>query len=152
MSSNTDDLANPEMAAAVEQDSKERKRDRDEQALEAESTLQQISQRRSEKTVHVRIEGDRVPFEPLKGALSEIEDYFLDLSGVDEENLTDEQAAQYREGRDRLVEILAEKCKDPASTEAFWREEFGPEEQQDILNDLAEGGVEGNDADGFREE
>lgn len=146
------EVANPEMAAAITEDSKEREQEQREEALENESTLQEISRSRSEKTIHLRLEGKRVPFAPPKGALDDVEDLFLDLGGIEEDELTDEQRAQYREGRERVVEILAEKCKDPASSEAYWHSEFSSEERQEILNDLAEGGIEGRDADGFRSE
>lgn len=144
MSETQRNIGNPGQAQAIADAAKEDKQERQTEALEAESTLQKISQRRSEKTIHSRIEGSRVPFKQLKGAADEVEDFFLDLAGVDEDELTDTEKEQYREGRERIIEILDEKCEDPASTEDFWRTEFSNEERMEILNDLAEGGIEGN--------
>jgi hypothetical protein len=135
---------NPEDARQIRSKLKDKKSEQEQEAREAESTLQQISRQRSEKTLHVRIEGRRVEFAPLKGEYDEIEDLFLDLGGVDEDDLTEEQAERYRAGRERIIELLNEKCKEGDSTLGYWRSEFDGAERQEILRDLAEGGTEGN--------
>lgn len=143
MSDTQRNIGNPDAAQAIADAASEAKQEKEQNAAEAQSALQKISDRRSEKEVHVRIEGTRVPFAPPKGDLDELEDYFLDLAGVDEDDLSEEEKEQYRAGRDLTVELLAEKCKDPASSEEYWRSEFSNEERMEFLNDLAEGGEEG---------
>lgn len=114
------------------------------------SLRRKIEQRRADKTIHLRVEGAKVPFAPPGGEVDKAQDMVADFAGKDEENLTEEEIRRAHEYRDRIPQILGEKCKVPELTAAWWQQTFAPEEREVYLGKLARGGEEGIDADGFR--
>lgn len=145
---NAADYDNPDGAQQVRAALVEKKNERQEEASEAKRAAQKISERQSEKTVHIRVNGERVPFNVLGGALNDVEDTIFDLRGKDEEDLTPEEVQQEKQAMERLDRILAEKCKwEDESLDVFtygwWREQFNREERQEFVGDLHDGGIEG---------
>lgn len=149
MSQAQPDFVNADVDEVLEEQAEQQREEKREQARQS-SLRRKIEQRRENKTVHVRVEGAKVPFSPPGGEVDEIQDIVTDFAGKDEEDLTQEEHERAREFRDRIPEILGDKCQDEGLTARFWKQTFSPEERQTILGKLARGGEEGRDADGFR--
>lgn len=151
MSKAQPDFVNADVDDILEEQQEQRSEEKQEHAQQ-ESLRRKIEQRRADKTIHVRVEGAKVPFEPPGGVVDEVQDMAGEFAGTDEEEMTDEEFARYQEMRDRVDAILGEMCKDDQLTASWWNRTFSPEERQVYLGQLARGGEEGKDADGFREE
>lgn len=156
MSAQSPDFSNVDVEdihAEVEQEQAEQERELSEGAKLAEK----ISKSRAQKTIHVRIEGKRVPFEPIGGRMDDVEDMMGEFAGRDDpEDLSKEEFERYQAMRSKVDSILEEKCKcvdrrSGAFTAMWWKQNFSGEERQKTLGKLARGGIEGSDADGFRE-
>lgn len=149
MSQAQPDFVNADVDDILDEQQNERKEEKQER-VQQESLARKIEQRREDKTIHIRVEGAKVPCEPPGGVVDEVQDMAGEFAGVDEDEMTDEEFARYQEMRDRVDEILGEKSKDSEMTTAWWSQTFSPEERQRYLGQLARGGEEGKDADGFR--
>lgn len=149
MSQAQPDFANVDVDEVLDEQREQHQEEQREQARQS-SLRRKIEQRREEKTIHVRVEGAKVPFSPPGGEVDEVQDIVSDFMGKDEEDLTPEEHQRAQTFRDRIPEILGEKCQDDALTPEFWKSTFAPEERQVFLGQLAQGGEEGKDADGFR--
>lgn len=145
------DFVNADVDDILEEQQEQRAEEKQEHAQQ-ESLLRKIEQRRADKTVHIRVEGAKVPCEPPGGVVDEVQDMAGEFAGVDEDEMTNEEYTRYQEMRNRVDEILGEKSKDEGMTAAWWKQTFAPEERQRYLGQLARGGVEAKNADGFREE
>lgn len=143
------DFVNAEVTDVLAAESRQQEEERHEQAKQG-SLRRKIEQRRENKTIHIRVEGAKVPFSPPGGEVDEVQDMVADFAGKDEEDLTEEEVKRAHEFRDRIPALLAEKCKDDGLTTEFWKSTFAPQERQIFLGKLSNGGIEGEDADGFR--
>lgn len=149
MSQAQPDFANADVGDVLDEQREQHREDKREQARQS-SLRRKIEQRRENKTVHVRVEGAKVPFSPAGGEVDEVQDIVSEFAGKDEEDLTQEEHERAQEFRDRIPEILGEKCQEEGLTADWWKTTFAPEERQIVLGELARGGEEGRDADGFR--
>lgn len=143
------DFVNVDATDVLAEEQERQAEKREEQARQS-SLRRKIEQRRENKTVHVRVEGAKVPFSPPGGEVDEVQDIVTDFAGKDEEELSQEEYYRVREFRNRIPEVLGEKCQDETMDAHFWKSTFSPEERQQYLGRLARGGEEGRDADGFR--
>ena len=144
---------------AVHTEEAQEQRDAERERSEAQRLADQITKSRAKKTIHVRVEGKRVPFHVLAGRSDDVEDMMGEFADVEdpEQDLVGEEFERFKEMRAKVDEILAEKCKltDPATgafTVDWWKSNFTTVERQEFLGDLYHGGIEGEDADGFRSE
>lgn len=144
------DFANADVEQVLEEQAEQQVEEKQKQA-EQSSLRRKIESRRKDKTVHLRVEGAKVPFEAPGGEFEEIEDISGKFAGVDEEEMTQEEFGEYQRMRDRITEILGEKCKDDELTTEWWRRNFTPLEREEYAGTLMQGGEEGRQADGFRE-
>lgn len=143
------DFANADVGDVLDEQREQHREDKREQARQS-SLRRKIEQRRENKTIHIRVEGAKVPFSPPGGEVDEVQDIVHDFAGKDEDELTQEEHNRAQKFRDRIPVVLGEKCQDETMDAAFWKKEFAPEERQIVLGKLARGGEEGRDADGFR--
>lgn len=134
----------------IKDQEEQEQRERAQELSEGEQKLRSISRARDEKTVHVEIEGQDVPFTPMKGEQDEVLDASAKFAGKDEEELDEDELAEMQDLRDRVDELLGEKCEIEAADADWWASEFRMEERQQILGTLSSGGQEGHDAAQFR--
>lgn len=144
------DFVNADVERVLEEQADQQAQEQQQQA-EQSSLRRKIESNRAKKTVHLRVDGVKVPFEAPGGEFQEIEDSSFAFAGMDEEDMSREEFAEYQHMRDRITEILGEKCKDSELTTDWWRREFTPMEREEYGGKLMQGGIEGGHADGFRE-
>jgi hypothetical protein len=144
------DFANADVEQVLEEQA-EQQAEEEQQQAEQSSLRRKIESRRKDKTVHLRVEGAKVPFEAPGGEFEEVEDISAQFAGVDEEDMTREEFGEYQKMRNRVTEILAEKSKDDAMTFDWWQSTFTSIERQKYAGKLMQGGEEGRKADGFRD-
>lgn len=149
MSETQRNVGNESQAQAIADAAKEEKREQQQELSEAERAAREITEREEEKTIHLRVNGKRVPFHTIGGALSDVEETMQELTGKDEEDLTPEEQEKNIEAQRRVDEVLAEKCKwrdeeKDIFTYDWWRSKFDTRTREEYVAELMDGGIEGN--------
>jgi hypothetical protein len=137
-------VGDEEQALAVAEAAKDAKEEKQADAVEASNLKRKIGKRREKKTIHIRVEGARVPFAPPGGEADAIMDMMGEFGDLEEDELSGDQWQQYAKARDRIVSILGDKCKVDDLDSEWWRQTFSFTEREELFGDLAAGGIEGN--------
>lgn len=152
MSTEAPDFVNADVDE-IQEEIREDQREQQRELSEAERTKQRILQAVESQTVTIEVVGEEIEMQILGG---EEEDWLEDQIGAfsekdDPDDLEEGEYSQYREARERLVEMLADHAVDAAYDYAFWKA-LPSETRFSAMADLRSGGGETEAADGFREE
>lgn len=138
--------ANEEMAAAIFADGKERKEQERAERSKAERDKQAILSAVESETCHVRLAGRRIEFTLLSGAEEDyIEGTLIELLDVEEEEMTGEEFALYRESKSEMLDLLDEHAVEDAYDRAFF-ERLPQSKRNVMIANLRQGGIEGTRA------
>ena len=121
--------------------------ERHEELTQQEREKEQLLDALLGDTFHIRVGAKRMKCTPIDGKEDDsIEDMMFEFIGIeDEEDLTKEQRDKYLDGREQMVEMLAEHTVDDKWDYDFWKR--APKHvRQEAMRDIREGGEEANRA------
>lgn len=151
-------IANPQAAnnavAALTDKKAVTKRQKIQEATDAERTKREILESLEEHTVTVRVRGKPIEMHDLTGEEEDwIDDQIAGFSEMvdaeDPDELENEEYREYRDSREHIVELLSEKAVESAFNFGFWKK-LKQETRYSVLRDIRQGGQEARDAGGFR--